>query len=80
MPRLSPLPVGAVPEMADIFAKIKASGHYIANSRLILRRKPAILKALRALSAAVMDLPSEVSLGFKRLLAYVVARVHGCHY
>lgn len=80
MARLEPLPPGAIPEVADIFEKITAGGHYIANSQLILQRKPAILRALRALSAAVMDPSGEVSLGMKRLLAYVVSRVHGCHY
>jgi len=80
MARLDPLPPGAVPEVADIFEKIKATGHYIPNSQLILQRKPAILKALRGLQAAVMDPKGEVSLGMKRLLAYVASRVHGCQY
>jgi hypothetical protein len=80
MPRLDPLPIGAAPEVAGIFEKIKATGHYVPNSQLILQRKPAILKALRGLSAAVMDPDGEVSLGTKRLLGYMVSRVHGCHY
>ncbi len=80
MSRIDPLPPGAIPEVAGIFESIKATGHYVPNSQLILQRKPAILKGLRALSAAVMDPAGEVSLGLKRLLAYVVARVHGCHY
>lgn len=80
MARLAPLPVGAVPEVADVFEQIRASGHYIPNSQLILQRKPKILRALRALSSAVFDPDGEVSVDFKRLLAYVVARTHGCHY
>jgi hypothetical protein len=80
MSRLEPLPPGAVPEVADIFDRIVASGHFIPNSQLILQRKPAILRALRALGAAVLDPDGEVPLGFKRLLAYVVSRVHGCNY
>ena len=80
MPRLAPLPVGSVPELADIFDHYKASGHYVPNSQLILQRKPKIVRALRALSAAVFDPEGEVSVGFKRLLAYVVARTAGCHY
>lgn len=80
MPRLDPLPMDAVPEFAEAFQKLAATGHYVPNSQLILQRKPAILKALRGLSAAVMDPKGEVSLGLKRLLAYVVSRVHGCHY
>ncbi len=80
MARLSPLPAGSVPEVADIFEAAQASGRFIPNSQLILQRKPTILRALRALGAAVMDPAGEVPLGFKRLLAYVVSRVHGCHY
>ena len=80
MARLDPLPPGAVPEVAEIFEKIRATGNYIPNSQLILQRKPAILKALRGLSAAVMDPQGEVPLGMKRLIAYVASRVHGCQY
>jgi hypothetical protein len=80
MPRLAPLPVGSVPELDDIFQHYKASGHFIPNSQLILQRKPKIVRAIRALNNAVFDPQGEVSVGFKRLLAYVVARTHGCHY
>ena len=80
MTRLAPLPVGAVPELKEVFEKMQASGHYIPNSQLILQRKPKILKALRGLNSAVFDPEGEVSVGFKRLLAYVASRTHGCHY
>ena len=80
MPRLVPLPVGSVPELDDIFKQYQASGHFIPNSQLILQRKPAIVRALRALSTAVFDPRGEVGVGLKRLLAYVVARTAGCHY
>ena len=80
MPRLDPLPVGSVPELNDVFEKYVASGHYIPNSQLIMQRKPKIVRAVRALNAAVFDPQGEVSVGFKRLLAYVVARTHACSY
>ena len=80
MTRLAPLPVDSVPELNDIFDQMKASGHTIPNSQLILQRKPKIVRALRALNSAVFDPQGEVSVGFKRLLAYVAARTHGCHY
>jgi hypothetical protein len=80
MARLAPLPIGAAPELKEIFEKMEASGQHVPNSQLILQRKPAIVKALRALSAAVFDPQGEVSVGFKRLLAYVASRTHGCHY
>jgi hypothetical protein len=80
MARLAPLPIGAAPELKEIFEKMETSGQHVPNSQLILQRKPAIVKALRALSAAVFDPQGEVSVGFKRLLAYVASRTHGCHY
>ena len=55
MTRLAPLPVGSIPEVTDVFEQIKASGHYIPNSQLILQRKPKILRAVRALNSAVFD-------------------------
>ena len=79
MSRIAPLPVGTVPELNDIFEQLKAGG-YIPNSQLILQRKPKIVRALRALGVAIFDPDGEVSIGFKRLLAYMVARVHGCSY
>ena len=80
MSRLDPLPLGAAPELRDTLEQIQASQHYIPNSLLILQRKPKIVRALRALHGAVFDPAGEVSVGFKRLLAYVVARTAGCRY
>ena len=80
MSRLEPLAPGSVPELDDVFKQFRASGHFIPNSLLILQRKPKIVRALRALSSAVFDPEGEVSVGFKRLLAYVVARTAGCRY
>ena len=80
MSRLSPLPLGSVPELDDVFAQVQKSGHFVPNSQLILQRKPKIVRALRALSAAVFDPEGEVSVAFKRLLGYVASRTHGCNY
>jgi hypothetical protein len=80
MARLGPLPVGAAPELREIFERQLANGHFVANSQLIMQRKPKLVLALRGLQAAVFDAQGEVSAAFKRLLAYVVARTHGCHY
>lgn len=80
MARLDPLPIGAAPELKEMFEKTLATNHYVPNSQLIMQRRPKLVTALRALSNAVFDADGEVSIGFKRLLAYVVARTHGCHY
>jgi hypothetical protein len=39
-----------------------------------------MVKALAQLAAAVWDSQSEVPLGFKRLVAHVASKAHGCHY
>jgi len=80
MSRLKPLPIGAAPELKEIFEKQLASTNHVANSHLIMQRKPRLVMALRELSSAVFDPQGEVTVPFKRLLAYVVARTYGCHY
>jgi hypothetical protein len=69
-----------VPELQETFEKHLASNGYVPNSQLIMQRRPKLVKAWRVLSQAVFDPDGEVSIAFKRLLAYVVARTHGCHY
>lgn len=80
MPRLEPLPVDAHPELADAFATYRRSLGFVPNSALILQRKPKLLKALAQLADAVWDPHSEVDRGFKRLLAHVASKAHGCRY
>ena len=70
MARLEPLPIGAAPELKEMFEKQLKTNHYVANSQLIMQRKPKLVLAMRGLSAAVFDPDGEVSLGLKRLLAY----------
>lgn len=79
-PRLAPLPQETTPELAGAFQTYVRVLGFVPNSVLIMQRKPKLVLAMRGLSNAVFDPEGEVSLGFKRLLAYVVARTHGCHY
>ena len=79
-PRLAPLPADHTAELKDEFAGAARSMGFVPNSMLIMQRKPRLVKAMRQLSAAVFDPDGEIAIGFKRLLAYVVARTHGCDY
>ncbi len=79
-PRLAPLPIDHCAELKDVFESTAKSMGFVPNSMLIMQRKPKLVKAIRQLSLAVFDPEGEVVIGFKRLLAYVVARTHGCHY
>ena len=79
-PRLAPLPPDYCTELKDVFESTAKSMGFVPNSMLIMQRKPKLVKAIRQLSVAVFDPAGEVEISFKRLLAYVVARTHGCHY
>ena len=80
MSRLKPLPKDAQPELADAFQAYVKSLGFVPNSVLILQRRPKIVKALAQLASAIWDPQGEVPVGFKRLLAYVASKTHGCHY
>ena len=79
-PRIAPLPQDITPELAGAFQTyVKVLG-FVPNSVLIMQRKPKIVQALSQLAAAIWDPASEVPVGFKRMLAHVASRAHGCHY
>jgi alkylhydroperoxidase family enzyme len=77
-PRLAPLPLSA--ELSDLAPNFAKSLGFVPNSVLIMQRKPKLVRAFTALTAAVWDPESEVDRGFKRLVAHVASRAHGCHY
>ena len=79
-PRLAPLPLEANPDLKESFQAYVKSLGFVPNSVLILQRRPKIVKALAQLASAVWDPQGEVPVGFKRLVAHVASRMHGCHY
>lgn len=79
-PRLALLPKETTPELFGAFQTyVKVLG-FIPNSVLIMQRKPKIVQALSQLAAAIWDPASEVPVAFKRMLAHVASRAHGCGY
>ena len=80
MARLQPLPPEANPELRDTFQTFQKLLGYVPNSALIMQRRPQLVKALAQLASSVWDPASEVDLGFKRLVAYLASRTHGCNY
>ena len=68
-------------QIADVFAVFNpACGGFKPNGMLIMQRKPKLVRALSQLTAAMWDPESEVPVGFKRLVAHVASKAHGCHY
>lgn len=81
MERLKPLqeqrPDAALDAAFDVYRR---SLGFVPNSVLIMQRRPKLVLALAQLAAAVWDPQSTVDIGFKRLVAHVASRAHGCMY
>jgi uncharacterized peroxidase-related enzyme len=80
MTRISALPPGDCPELKDAFAVYERALGFIPNSVLIMQRRPKMVAALSQLAASVWDRNSTVDIGFKRLVAHMASRAHGCQY
>ena len=80
MSRLEALPMDSTPQLSESFDRYRKSLGFVPNSVLIMQRKPKLVEALSQLAAAVWDPQSEVDVGFKRLLAHVASKAHGCQY
>ena len=80
MSRLAPLAPETAPDLQDSFKRYQELLGYVPNSVLIMQRRPKMVKALAQLASSVWDPASEVDIGFKRLVAYLASRTHGCNY
>lgn len=81
MAHVKPLPPELNPDLKDTLQTYKNYLGYVPNSVLIMQHRPKLVKALAQMASAVWDKEaSEVNLGFKRLVAYMASRTHGCNY
>ena len=80
MARVTPLAADANPDLQESFGQYAKLLGYVPNSVLIMQHKPKMVKALALLAQSVWDPASKVPLGFKRLVAYMASRKHGCKY
>jgi uncharacterized peroxidase-related enzyme len=79
-PRLDPLPVDHTPELKESFEGSRKQMGFVPNSRLIMQRKPKMVKGLTAISAAIWDPDGKVPLAFRRLIGHVCSHSAGCQY
>jgi len=77
-PRLAPLP--PAPQLQDQFEASRKRLGFVPNSMLIMQRKPRMVEAWAALTAAIWGPDSKVDFGLKRLIAHVASRAAGCQY
>ena len=80
MSRVAALPPDTNPDLKETLQVYQKHLGYVPNSVLIMQRAPKVVKALAQLASAVWDKESTVDLGFKRLVAYMASRTHGCNY
>jgi uncharacterized peroxidase-related enzyme len=79
VPRISPLPVDANPDLKEILQVYQGLLGYVPNSVLIMQHRPKAVKALAQMAASVWK-EGEIDAGFKRLITYVASRTYGCNY
>ena len=79
MPRLTPLPMEELGDLAPMLQGIAAQSGYEMNSLKTLGRKPAIVQGLMAFVGAVMA-PGEVSPELKNMVSQIVSKAAGCGY
>lgn len=80
MSRVDPMPAANSTDLQETFQTYRNYLGYVPNSVLIMQHRPKLVKALAQMASAVWDKESEVNLGFKRLVAYMASRTHGCNY
>ncbi|MEO6041679.1 MAG: carboxymuconolactone decarboxylase family protein [Croceibacterium sp.] len=77
--RLQPLALEDLGELQPAFAVFKNRMGFIANSGLIMARRPAILHALAGVSKAILE-DGAVSLALKNCICQVASWATGCRY
>ena len=80
MTRLAPLPQQDNSSLQTAFDSYRRTLGFVPNGVLIMQRRPKMVAALSQLAAAIWDKESTVDIGFKRLLAHMASRAHGCQY
>ena len=79
MSRLSPLPQSELSELEASFQTFRNRMGFVANSGLIMARRPAVLESLAKLAQAVLE-NGQVSLAVKCCVAQISSCPSGCLY
>lgn len=79
MSRLQPLPRDQLGELESAFQSFQKRMGFVANSGLIMARRPAILKALAELARATLE-DGHVPLALKNCICEIASHATGCLY
>lgn len=80
MPLVSPLPLGADSEVAELAKFFNTTLGFPPNSVLTMQRRPEIARAFIALNRAVMANHGRLTSEQKRLVALISSSAAGCRY
>lgn len=80
MPLVTPLPLGADAEVAELAKFFNTTLGFPPNSVLTMQRRPEIARAFVALNKAVMANHGRLTSEQKRLVALIASQAAGCRY
>ncbi len=80
MPLVTPLPLGADAEVAELADFFNTTLGFPPNSVLTMQRRPEIARAFIALNKAVMTNHGRITSEQKRLVALIASHAAGCRY
>jgi uncharacterized peroxidase-related enzyme len=80
MPRLAPKPLTELAEHGEMFNQLEELFGFLPNDIMTLGHKPAVMKAVFDLTAAVLLAQGKTSIPFRLLVMYSSSRAAGCMY
>jgi uncharacterized peroxidase-related enzyme len=80
MPRLAPLPLETVSELAEQLENSKNRMGFVPNSQLIMARRPEILRGFAQLGAAINGPSSTITPQLRNMVSQMASRAAGCGY
>ena len=80
MPRLETISRPELAEFEPMFQQLEAFFGYLPNDYLTMGHKPAIMKAVANLTAAVVFAPGKTSMPLRLLVPYISSRAANCMY
>ena len=80
MARLEPKPVAALAEYDEMFKHLEALFGFIPNDYLTMGHKPAMMKAVVDLTAALTLTPGKTPMTLRWQILYIASRAAGCMY
>lgn len=80
MPRIEPLSLETVPDVAELLEGSKNRMGFLPNSQLIMARRPEILRGFVQLASAINGPGSTIEPQLRNLVSQMASRAAGCGY